>query len=162
VDSSYYSKTGLCGGAVTVSISKYHPWQAMRFLQRSTHFSKTRCSPLITSKFIASAWKKWIGGTPSEHSPYSPDLAPCNFWAFPSMKRELRGKKFRSDQRSATRFREVGRALQEVHLLPREVLRKRDRHHTSTKFQLRVIRWVYELCKRLPYNSTSMLRRLNK
>jgi hypothetical protein len=39
------------------------------------------------------------------------DLAPCDLWAFPAMKRELRGKKFRSDQRSAARFREVGRAL---------------------------------------------------
>jgi hypothetical protein len=29
---------------------EYLPWQAMRFLQRSTHFSKT----LITSKFLAS------------------------------------------------------------------------------------------------------------
>jgi hypothetical protein len=54
---------------------------------------------------------KWIGGTPSEHPPYSPDLVPCDFWSFPTMKRELRGKKFRSDQRSATRFREVGGAL---------------------------------------------------
>jgi hypothetical protein len=60
---------------------------------------------------LCSAWKKWIGGTPSEHSPYSPDLARCDFWAFPTMKRELRSKKFRSDQRSAARFREVGGAL---------------------------------------------------
>jgi histone-lysine N-methyltransferase SETMAR len=30
-----------------------------------------------------------IGGTPLEHLPYSPDLAPCDFWAFPTMKREL-------------------------------------------------------------------------
>jgi hypothetical protein len=28
-------------GAVTVSFSKYLPWQAMHFLQRSTDFSKT-------------------------------------------------------------------------------------------------------------------------
>jgi hypothetical protein len=33
------------------------------------------------------------------------------FGAFPIMKRELRGKKFQSDQRSAARFREVGEAL---------------------------------------------------
>jgi hypothetical protein len=38
-------------------------------------------------------------------------LAVCDFWAFPIMKRELRRKKFRSDQRSAARFREVGGAL---------------------------------------------------
>jgi hypothetical protein len=38
--------------------------------------------------------------------------------------------------------------LWEVRRLPREVLRKRDRHLTSTKFRLGVIRWVHELCKR--------------
>jgi hypothetical protein len=130
VDSPYNSESEFYRGAVTVSFSKYLPWQAIHFLQRSTHFSKTCCRPLITSKFLASelplhgsksmerdlnwilcsAWKKWIGGTPLEHPPHSPDLAPCDFWAFPTMKRELRGKKFRSDQRSAARFREVGGA----------------------------------------------------
>jgi hypothetical protein len=30
--------------------------------------------------------------------PYSPDLAPCNFWVFPTMKRGLRSEKFRSDE----------------------------------------------------------------
>jgi hypothetical protein len=54
VDSPYYSESELCGGAVTVSFSKYHHWQVMHFLQRSTHFSKTFCRPLIASKFIAS------------------------------------------------------------------------------------------------------------
>jgi hypothetical protein len=54
VDSPYYSESELCGGAVTVCLSKYLPWQAMHFLQRSTHLSKTCCRPLITSKFIAS------------------------------------------------------------------------------------------------------------
>jgi hypothetical protein len=60
---------------------------------------------------LCSARKKWIGGTSLEHPPYSPVLAPCDFWAFPTTKREPRGKKFRSDQRSAARFREVGGAL---------------------------------------------------
>jgi hypothetical protein len=54
VDSPYYSESELRGGAVTVSFSKYLPWQAMHFLQRSTHFSKTCCRPLITSKFLVS------------------------------------------------------------------------------------------------------------
>jgi hypothetical protein len=48
---------------------------------------------------------------PIRTPPYSPGLAPYDFWAFPTMKRELRGKKFRNDQRSAARFREVGGAL---------------------------------------------------
>jgi hypothetical protein len=42
---------------------------------------------------------------------FNSDLAPCDFWTFPTMKRELRGKKFRSDQRSAARFPEVGGAF---------------------------------------------------
>jgi hypothetical protein len=60
---------------------------------------------------LCSAGRKLIGGTTLEHPPYSPDLAPCDFWAFPTMKRELWGKTFRSGQRSASRFREVGGAL---------------------------------------------------
>jgi hypothetical protein len=42
---------------------------------------------------------------------FNSNLTPCDFWTFPTMKREFRGKKFRSDQRSAARFREVGGAL---------------------------------------------------
>jgi hypothetical protein len=48
VGSLYYSELELRGGAVTVSFSKYLPWQATHFLQLSTHFSKTCCTPLIT------------------------------------------------------------------------------------------------------------------
>ena len=28
------------------------------------------------------------------HPPYSPDLAPCNFFLFPRMKRQMKGKRF--------------------------------------------------------------------
>jgi hypothetical protein len=63
------------------------------------------------NRILCSTWKKRISGTPLEHPPYSPDLAPSDFWAFPTMKRELRGKKFRSGQRSAARFPEVGGVL---------------------------------------------------
>jgi hypothetical protein len=42
---------------------------------------------------------------------FNSDLAPCDFWAFQTLKRELRGKKFRCDHRSAARFREVGGVL---------------------------------------------------
>jgi hypothetical protein len=55
VDSPYYSNLELCGGVVVVVVSflKYLPWQAMHFLQHSTHFLKTCYRPLITSKFLA-------------------------------------------------------------------------------------------------------------
>jgi len=29
-----------------------------------------------------------------EHPPYSPDLAPCNFWLFPKLKNALTGQRF--------------------------------------------------------------------
>jgi hypothetical protein len=50
VDSPYYSESDLCGGTVMVSVLKYLPWQAMHFLQCSTHFSKT-CCKLFTMSF---------------------------------------------------------------------------------------------------------------
>jgi hypothetical protein len=48
---------------------------------------------------------------PKPNTEFNSDLAPCDFWTFPTMKWELRGKKFRNDQRSAARFRDVGGAL---------------------------------------------------
>jgi hypothetical protein len=42
---------------------------------------------------------------------FNSDLVPCDFLTFPTMKKELRGKKFRSDQQAAARFRKVGGAL---------------------------------------------------
>ena len=29
-----------------------------------------------------------------DHPPYSPDLAPCDFWLFPKLKNTLKGKRF--------------------------------------------------------------------
>jgi hypothetical protein len=43
---------------------------------------------------VCSAWKKWIRN-PTTHPSnlWIPNLAAHNFWAFPTMKRELQGKK---------------------------------------------------------------------
>jgi hypothetical protein len=50
-------------------------------------------------------------GVPPIHFFQAERRIQFDFWTFPTMKREFRGKKFRSDQRSAARFREVGGAL---------------------------------------------------
>ena len=34
--------------------------------------------------------------TQVNQSPYSPDLAPCNFWPFPKLKSPLKGKRFQT------------------------------------------------------------------
>jgi hypothetical protein len=75
-----------------------------------------------------------IAGTPLEHPPYSPDLdiAPCGFWAFPTMKRELRGKKTSCSnillKLAANGLKQVFEKWVELCekciALPREVLRK--------------------------------------
>jgi hypothetical protein len=52
VDSPYYSESDLCGGAVTVSFSKYLPWQATHFLQCSTQFSKMELQSLKITLFM--------------------------------------------------------------------------------------------------------------
>jgi hypothetical protein len=49
MDSPYYSKSELPGGVVMVSFSKYLPWQAMRFLRCSTHFSKICYRPFAAN-----------------------------------------------------------------------------------------------------------------
>jgi len=53
---------------------------------------------------VAMAAMTEIGGTALQHPPYSPALAPCDFWAFPTPKRQLNGKRFSSDDemRNAT------------------------------------------------------------
>jgi histone-lysine N-methyltransferase SETMAR len=33
-----------------------------------------------------------------EHSPYSPDLAPTDYYRFPKLKKHLRGRRFSSDE----------------------------------------------------------------
>jgi hypothetical protein len=62
------------------------------------------------------AWKNQISGIPLEYPPYSPGLAPCNFWAFPTMKRELWGKKFWSDQVCKTFSRNGGNVVRSASL----------------------------------------------
>jgi hypothetical protein len=116
----------------------------MHFLQRSTHFSKTCCRPLITSKFLASEFPF--------HGWKSPEIAWGEMWTVWRMFYwGSTDPRFQAEHRIQFNFREVGGALLEVHRLPREVLRKRYRHRTSTKFRLWVIRRVHELFRRPSY-----------
>ena len=42
-----------------------------------------------------------------EHPPYSPDLAPCDFWLFPNLKRHLKGRRFESESELIAAFLEA-------------------------------------------------------
>ncbi|KAI6647565.1 Transposase [Oopsacas minuta] len=39
-----------------------------------------------------------------DHPPYSPDLAPCDFWLFPTIKRHLKGRRFDSETELSAAF----------------------------------------------------------
>ena len=49
--------------------------------------------------------KTWLaskGISLMDHPPYSPDIAPCDFWLFPHLQRDLRGIEFESESELKT------------------------------------------------------------
>ncbi len=52
-----------------------------------------------------------------EHPPYSPDMAPCDFWAFPQIKKNLAGYRFGSQTELEVAVQGVLRQLSENGLL---------------------------------------------
>jgi hypothetical protein len=74
------------------SLWNFLPWSSLFMVGKA---QKSREAYL--NWILCLAWRKWNGGTPLEHLPYSLDLAPRDFWAFPTMKRESQGKTFWSD-----------------------------------------------------------------
>jgi hypothetical protein len=64
---------------VTVSFSKYLSWQAMHFLQRSTHFSKTCCRQFAASFRRIMDLEVWTSELPF-YSWKSPEVAWGAIW----------------------------------------------------------------------------------
>lgn len=54
-------------------------------------------APVHKSRIAMAALEK-VGFEILAHPPYSPDLAPSDYYLFPNLKKELRGKKFSSDE----------------------------------------------------------------
>jgi hypothetical protein len=136
VDSTYYSESELCGGEVTAFfffevpplasdalLTTLHPLLE-NVLQTVDHFEisylgapfsrlkepRNRmgrdldCMTDVLVGFHRSTFSK-------PNTEFNSDLVPFDFWVFPTSKWGLPCKKFRSDERSAARFREVGGAL---------------------------------------------------
>jgi hypothetical protein len=51
------------------------------------------------------------GTTTASHTSYSPDLAPCDFFLFPRMKRYLKGKRFQNVEEMRGKTTEALKAL---------------------------------------------------
>jgi len=58
-------------------------------------------APCHNAFFTRDFFEKW-GIEVLEHPPYSPDLAPCDYYLFPTLKKALRGRQFTSDQEAST------------------------------------------------------------
>jgi len=49
--------------------------------------------------------------TTASHPSYSPDLAPCNFFLFPRMKRDFKGKLFQNVEEARKKMTEALKAI---------------------------------------------------
>ena len=59
-------------------------------------FSSTMTMPPAYSAHVIHAFLAQNSMTFVRHAPYSPDLAPCDFWLFPKLKTILKGRRFQS------------------------------------------------------------------
>ena len=57
------------------------------------HDNASSHTALRTREFLENSGLKTL-----PHPPYSPDLAPCDFWLFSRIKDELRGKRFSTNE----------------------------------------------------------------
>ena len=66
------------------------------------HDNASSHTALRTREFLENSGLKTF-----PHPPYSPDLAPCDFWLFSTIKDELRGKRFSTNEELAGALFEV-------------------------------------------------------
>ncbi len=69
------------------------------------HMDNASCH--VSAKSLAMIGESGIDMLP--HPPYSPDLAPCDFWAFPYAKAKLRGRRFASIEALQAEIRRIFR-----------------------------------------------------
>ena len=80
-----------------------------------TDDQKTRrvnaCQLEVNTKLLEKQFLAEKQVTVLEHPPYSPDLAPCDFWLFPKMKSVVKGTHFESVEDIQTRVTGVLKGL---------------------------------------------------
>ena len=99
INSTWYTES--CLPPVIQAVSLQRPGTGLRgtFLihdNSSSHPSK------MTRQFIDESGLQIL-----PHPPYSPDLAPCDFWLFPRIKRYLKGRNFSSNSEVEGALRNV-------------------------------------------------------
>ncbi|KAJ4434242.1 hypothetical protein ANN_22791 [Periplaneta americana] len=86
------------------------------------------------------------GITTVRQPPYSPDLAPCDFWLFPKLKTPLKGSRFESRE-------EIMRnATTELNTIPKEDIQSPEKSQPKKKIVAAVNSFDEEVIRRLIYN----------
>ena len=70
-----------------------------RILTEELHMKRVAAKFVPRSRLRRLSVRQFLtknGMTMASHPPYSPDLAPCDFFLFPRMKRDLKGKRFQN------------------------------------------------------------------
>ena len=62
--------------------------------QNSSNLASGTCTRTTHPPTSPSSYLTETGIKTAPHPPYSPDLAPCDFWMFPRLKEKLRGRRF--------------------------------------------------------------------
>ena len=88
VTSPWY--TEICLPKVFQAVERFRPKSGVRGM-KFHHDNAPAHTAGKTKEFLRQSGLEMI-----EHLPYSPDLAPCDFWLFPNLKRHLKGSRFES------------------------------------------------------------------
>lgn len=110
VNSEWY--TTQCLPQVFQKIKENRPKASLRgiclHIDNATAHSAAR-----TLEFLERSRVKLVG-----HPPYSPDLAPCDFFLFPEVKKKIRGRTFLTPEEAVAEF------VKEVEAIPKNVFRE--------------------------------------
>ena len=104
VNAEWYITTALPGRFAAVC--QRRPQSGMRDLQLH-HDNAPAHTAAATLDFLADNGVRLVS-----HPPYSPDLAPCDFFLFPKLKLQMRGRRFESPIAAVTAYRDLLEGLE--------------------------------------------------
>lgn len=101
-----------CLPAVFEKIKERRPKAGLRRISLH-HDNATAHSAQRTRDFLQKSGVKLL-----DHPPYSPDLAPCDFFLFPETKKKIRGRTFSTSEEAVAEF------VTELEAMPKEAYRE--------------------------------------
>lgn len=105
VNADWYTNVAL--SLLISTIQQRHPRGGLRNLLVH-HDNATAHTAMQTREFLAQRNIQLVG-----HPPYSPDLAPCDFFLFPTVKSQLRGRQFNTAEEAVNAYQEAVQDLTE-------------------------------------------------